>query len=118
MIATSVGCLVAAASFYSTPLAAGDAGILWLHCHANGNSQTVGIDAANKQVIIYLSSGTHWADSSFGDESVAWSDYNDVFHGFINRHTLGYRFTIGPVRNPNASAQGQCQKVDSPTAGR
>ena len=118
VIATSVGYLVAAAGFYSMPLAADEGSIVWLHCDGSGNSQTVGIDAANKQVIIYSSSGTHWADSVFGDEDVAWSDNNDGFHGFINRKTLTYRFTLGPVRNPNASGQGRCQKVDSPTAGK
>ena len=118
VIATSVGSLVAAASFYSMPLTAGEGSIVWLHCNGSGNSQIVGIDGANKRVIIYSSSGTHWPDSLFRDETVAWSDYNDVFHGFINRQTLAYRFTIGPVRSPNASGQGRCQKVDSPTAGK
>lgn len=96
------------------PLAADEGSVLWLRCHANGESLTVGIDAANKQVIIYSSSGKHWADSVFRGKSVSWSDNNDVFHGFINRQTLAYRFTLGPVRDPNASGQGQCQKVDSP----
>ena len=118
VIATSVGYLVAAASFYSMPLAADEGSIVWLHCNAGGNAQTVGIDAANKHVIIYSPSGTHWPDSVFRDEGVAWSDNNDGFHGFINRKTLTYRFTLGPVRNPNASGQGRCQKVDSPTAGK
>ena len=118
VIATSVGYLIAAAGFYSMPLAADEGSIVWLHCNAGGNSQTVGIDAANKQVIIYSSSGTHWPDSVFRDEGVAWSDNNDIFHGFINRQTLAYRFTIGPVRNPNAGGEGKCQKVASPMAGR
>ena len=117
VIATPVGCLVAALCFYSMPLPADEGSIVWLHCDAGGNSQTVGIDAANKKVIIYSSSGSHWPDSFFDDESVAWSDDHDVFHGFINRRTLAYRFTIGPVRSPNAGGLGQCQKVHSPTAG-
>ena len=117
VIATSVGYLIAAAGFYSMPLAADEGSIVWLHCNASGNSQTVGIDAANKRVVIYSSSGTHWPDSVFRDEGVTWSDNNDVFHGFINRRTLAYRFTLGPVRPPNAGGQGKCRKVSSPMAG-
>jgi hypothetical protein len=117
VLATSFGYLVAAAGFYSMPLAADEGSIVWLHCNAGGNSQTVGIDAANKQIIIYSSSGTRWLASVFRDGGVAWSDNNDVFHGFINRQTLAYRFTIGPVRTPSAGEQGKCQKVASPMAG-
>jgi hypothetical protein len=116
VIASSVGCLVAASSFYSMPLAADEGGVVWLHCNASENSQIVGIDAANKLVIIYSSSGTHTVDSVFRDKTVTWSDDNDVFHGFINRQTLAYRFTVGPVRNPNAGGEGKCQKVDGPAA--
>jgi hypothetical protein len=112
-----VGYLCAAASFYSMPLAADEVNIVWLHCSAGGNSQTVGIDAAKKQVIIYSSSGTRWPDSVFRDEGVAWSDNNDAFHGFINTQTLAYRYTLGPVRTPNAGGQGRCQKIASPMAG-
>ena len=117
VIATSVGYLAAAASFYSMPLAADESNIVWLHCNAGGNAQTVGIDTANKHVIIYSSSGTHWPDSVFRDGGVTWSDYNDAFHGFINRRTLAYRFTLGPVRTPNAGGPGKCKKVASPIAG-
>jgi hypothetical protein len=116
LIASSVGSLVAAAIFCSMPLAADEGGIVWLHCNASGNSQIVGIDAANKQVFIYSSSGMHSVDSVFRDKTVTWSDNNDAFHGFMNRQTLAYRFTVGPVRSPNAGGEGKCQKMDGPTA--
>jgi hypothetical protein len=116
VIASSVGCLVAATSFYSMPLAADEGGVVWLHCNAGGNSQIVGIDAANKLVTIYSSFGTHTVDSVFRHKTVIWSDDTGAFHGSINRQTLAYRFTIGPVRNPNAGGLGKCRKVDGPTA--
>jgi hypothetical protein len=116
-VIAAIGCLFSAAAFNSTPAAADTPGILWLHCEAAGNSQTVGVDPANKQVIIYSSSETHMAAAVFRESNVAWSDDNDAFHGFINRQTLAYRFTILPVRNPNAGGNGKCQKIADPTAG-
>ena len=114
----ALGYLVAAAGFYSMPLAADESSILWLQCSSGAaDSQTIGIDAGNKQVVIYSSSGAQWVNAFFRGEDVSWSDGNDVFHGFINRQTLAYRFTIGPVRTPNAGGKGKCRKVASPMAG-
>jgi hypothetical protein len=113
----ALGYIVAAATFYPMSLAADEGSVVWLQCDSGGNSQTIGIDAANKQVMIYSASGTRWVNSVFRGEGISWSDSNDAFHGFINRQTLAYRFTIGPVRTPNAGGKGQCRKIASPVAG-
>jgi hypothetical protein len=119
-------CLLIAAvmaTLSSTVPAFAQTNIVWLHCDVTVTtwrgvsaplSQTIAIDSANNRVAFYDSSNMEWLQAQFTDSGVGWVIGPGQW--FINRQSLAYIYSGGPVQRPTESGQGQCQKIDNPTA--